>query len=74
MTQAIREGRLSIDDLSGALSDYGNVVEDTFNATLDPPDQAKVALNNLKVAGADLEIFDMRDLWAKETTRKRSRS
>lgn len=54
MTQAIREGRLSIDDLSGALSDYGNVVEDTFNATLDPPDQAKVALNNLKVAGADL--------------------
>lgn len=54
MTQAIREGRLSIDDLSGALSDYGNVVEDTFNATLDPPDQAKVALNNLKAAGADL--------------------
>ena len=54
MTQAIREGRLSIDDLSGALSDYGNVVEDTFNATLDPPDQAKVTLNNLKVAGADL--------------------
>nr|DAD83820.1 MAG TPA: minor tail protein [Myoviridae sp. ctJfU3] len=54
MTQAIREGRLSVEDLSGALSDYGNVVEDTFNATLDPPDQAKVALNNLKVAGADL--------------------
>ena len=54
MTQAIREGRISVEDLSGALSDYGNVVEDTFNATLDPPDQAKVALNNLKVAGADL--------------------
>ena len=54
MTQAIREGRLSVEDLSGALSDYGNVVKDTFNATLDPPDQAKVALNNLKVAGADL--------------------
>lgn len=29
-------------------------MEDTFNATLDPPDQAKIALNNLKVAGADL--------------------
>lgn len=54
MTQAIREGRLSVDDLSGSLSDYGNIVEDTFNATLDPPDQAKVVLNNLKVAGADL--------------------
>lgn len=54
MTQAIREGRLSVDDLSGSLSDYATTVEDTFNATLDPPDQAKVALNNLKVAGADL--------------------
>ena len=54
MTQAIREGRLSVDDLAGSLEDYGNVVEDTFNATLDPPDQAKVALNNLKVAGAEL--------------------
>ena len=54
MTQAIREGRLSVDDLAGSLEDYGTVVEDTFNATLDPPDKAKVALNNLKVAGADL--------------------
>lgn len=54
MTQAIREGRLSVDDLAGSLEDYGGVVEDTFNATLDPPDQAKIALNNLKVAGADL--------------------
>lgn len=54
MTQAIREGRLSVDDLSGSLEDYGTIVEDTFNATLDPPDKAKVALNNLKVAGADL--------------------
>ena len=54
MTQAIREGRLSVEDLSGSLKDYGTVVEDTFNATLDPPDKAKVALNNLKLAGAEL--------------------
>lgn len=54
ITQAIREGRFSIDDLKGSLSDYGSVVEDTFNATLDPWDDAKVAVNNLKVAGADL--------------------
>lgn len=54
MARAIREGRLSVEDLSVSLQDYGNVVEDTFNATLDPPDQAKVALNNLKLAGADL--------------------
>lgn len=54
MTQAIREGRFSVDDLSASLSAYATTVEDTFNATLDPPDQATVALNNLKIAGADL--------------------
>ena len=46
MTQAIREGRLSVDDLSGALSDYGDVVSDTFETTLDPWDDAAVAMNN----------------------------
>ena len=54
MTQAIREGRLSVDDLTSSLGDYATTVEDTFNATLDPPDKAKVALNNLKIAGAEL--------------------
>lgn len=54
MTQAIREGRLSVEDLSASLGDYATTVEDTFNATLDPPDKAKVALNNLKLAGSDL--------------------
>ena len=54
MTQAIREGRLSVEDLTSGLGDYATTVEDTFNATLDPPDQAKVALNNLKIAGAEL--------------------
>lgn len=54
MTQAIREGRLSINELSASLEDYGTIVEDTFNETLDPWDDAKVATNNLKVAAADL--------------------
>lgn len=54
MTQAIREGRFSVDDLTSSLGDYATTVEDTFNATLDPPDQAAVALNNLKIAGAAL--------------------
>lgn len=54
MTQAIREGRFSVEDLTGSLDDYKTTVEDTFNATLDPTDKAKVALNNLKIAGADL--------------------
>ena len=54
MTQAIREGRVSVDDLSSSLGDYADTVQSTFEATLDPPDQAKVALNNLKIAGAEL--------------------
>lgn len=54
MTQAIREGRVSVEDLSSSLSDYADTVQSTFEATLDPPDQAKVALNNLKIAGAEL--------------------
>jgi len=54
MTQAIREGKLSIDDLSTSLSDYSGVVTNTFESTLDPPDQAKIAFNNLKLTGAQL--------------------
>ena len=54
MTNAIREGRLSVEDLCTSMKEYGTTVEDSFNATLDPPDKAAVALNNLKIAGADL--------------------
>lgn len=54
MVKAIREGRLSVDDLSSAMGDYSGVVSDTFNATLDPIDQGKVAMNNLKLAGSEL--------------------
>lgn len=54
MSRAIREGRISIDDLTGAMGEYGGVVSDTFNATLDPIDQGTVAMNNLKLAGSEL--------------------
>lgn len=54
MASAIRDGRLSVDDLSASLSDYGDVVETTFNETKDPWDDATVAANNLKLAAADL--------------------
>ena len=54
ITQAIREGRFSVEDLTASLGDYATTVEDTFNATPDPPDKAKVALNNLKIAGSEL--------------------
>ena len=54
MTQAIREGRFSLEDFTGSLEDYGTTVEDTFGATLDPWDEAKMAVNELKVAGKEL--------------------
>ena len=54
MASAIRDGRLSVDDLSASLSDYGDVVETTFNETKDQWDDATVAANNLKLAAADL--------------------
>ena len=54
MSNAIREGRIDLESLSQSMSEYGNVVEDTFNSTLDPWDDATVAMNNLKLAGADL--------------------
>lgn len=54
MTQAIREGRFSVEDLSASLGNFGSTVQDTFEGTLDPPDKLKVALNNVKIVGADL--------------------
>ena len=54
MAKAIREGRISIEDISASMEDYGGVVSDTFEGTLDPIDQGTVAMNNLKLAGAEL--------------------
>lgn len=54
MAKAIREGRLSVEDLSAAMEDYAGVVSDTYEGTLDPIDQGTVALNNLKLAGSEL--------------------
>ena len=49
ITQAIREQRFSIDDLKAGYEGLGSVVSDTFEATQDAPDKAKIALNNLKL-------------------------
>lgn len=60
MTQAIREGRFSLDDLNGSIDDYADTVETTYQETLDPWDEMTVAVNNLKTAGAQLasELFE----------------
>ena len=54
LVKAIREGRLSFDELANSIKDYGDSVDNTFEATLDPIDQFKTTLNELKIVGADL--------------------
>lgn len=54
ITQAIREQRFSIDDLVSGYDGLGDVVSNTFEATQDAPDKAKIALNKLKLELAQL--------------------
>lgn len=54
MTQAVREQRFSIDDLTAGYNDMRDVVNETFEATQDAPDKAKIAINKLKVELAQL--------------------
>ena len=54
MAKAIREGRISVDDLSASMNDYAGTVKSTYEGTLDPIDQSTVAMNNLKLAGSEL--------------------
>ena len=58
---ACKEGSLSFESLATDASDYLGSVETTFENTLDAPDKMKVALNNLKTAGAELgeSLFDV---------------
>ena len=50
MTKAIRENRVDLTSLSSSMKEYGSTVEDTYNGTLDPIDNSKVAMNNAKLA------------------------
>ena len=54
IAQAVQDGKLSFDELGTSLSDYAGNVETTFDETLDPLDKTKMAMNDLKVIGADI--------------------
>ena len=54
MAKAIREGRLSFDQFANAVQGAGNSIDETFENTLDPMDQFKLALNELKIVGMEL--------------------
>ena len=51
---AVKNGTLNFKDLGSTVAEAGNSIEETFNATLDPTDSAKMAMNDLKIAGSEL--------------------
>ena len=54
LAKAIQEGRLSLDEASNAVTDYGDSVSKTFEGTQDPVDQFTVNMNKLKLVGEDI--------------------
>jgi TP901 family phage tail tape measure protein len=54
LAKAIQEGRLSLDEASNAVTNYGDSVSKTFEATQDPVDQFTVNMNKLKLVGEDI--------------------
>lgn len=51
---AVKNGTLDFKALGDTASDTGGTLDAVFNETLTPADKLKIALNNIKVAGADL--------------------
>lgn len=54
LADAIQGGRFSIEEMSKAIEKSGGIVEQSYNDMLSPADKAKVAMNNLQLAGAAL--------------------
>lgn len=49
-----KEGKLNINDMMEVIGNSAGGLEATFNEMLDPADQMQIAMNNLKIAGAEL--------------------
>ena len=61
MANAIKEGRINFDDLSGSMSNYKSTVKVTYEGTLDPLEESKKGINNLKLAGAELASVALKE-------------
>ncbi len=61
MANSIKEGRINFDNLSGSMSNYKSTVKDTYEGTLDPLEESKKGLNNLKLAGAELASVALKE-------------
>ena len=51
---AVQDGRLSFDDFSNSVEDWGDSVDTTFEGAQDPMDKMTTTMNELKLLGADL--------------------
>lgn len=51
---AVQNGTLSFTDLATTATESGNSVADAFDAMLDPADEATMAMNQAKLAGAEI--------------------
>lgn len=54
LAEFCKNGKLNFEELGASLSDNLGNIDNTFNATLDPADQFKITLNELKDAGYDV--------------------
>lgn len=54
LVEFCKSGKLNFEELGASLNDNLGSVDDTFNATLDPADQFKITMNELKDAGYDV--------------------
>ena len=54
LAQFCKDGKLNFTELGKSIQENAGNIEDTFNATLDPTDQFKITLNELKDAGYDV--------------------
>lgn len=54
IADAVREGRLSFDELGTSMEDYAGNVGETFDATVDPLDSMTTAMNTAKDLGYEI--------------------
>ena len=61
MANAIKEGRIDFDNLSGSMSNYKDTVKKTYDATVDPLEESAQVINNLKLAGTELAATALKE-------------
>lgn len=54
LADAIKNGRFSVEEMTAAMEDSANRVNQSYDDMLDPVDNAKIAINNLKLVGSEL--------------------